>query len=190
MISPIPGDSTLGFLSIGKSGPSRGPQKCLFPLFEGLIMTRTLILRDLGTLFYDFSKNFGIYEHLESIHWASNSLWMLIIWALEEHCLNLHWKLIVWAFNEHWLSIQGIEHSSEEHRTRIWRAFNKNTHLKSIERASEEHLTPTRIWRALNTHLKSIEHASVEHQRCIWRASKTHLKSIKDASDEHQKRIL
>lgn len=97
------------------------------------------IFWDLGTLFWDFSRFFGIDEHSMSIRWESNSLWMLVIWALKEHRLNWHWKLIVWAFDEHWLSILGIEHASEEHWPRIWRA--SNVHLKSIRCAFEEHQT-------------------------------------------------
>jgi len=83
-----------------------------------------------------FFGTFRDFLTLMSIRWESNSLWMLIIWALKEHCLNLHWKLIVWAFDEHWLSILGIEHASEEHWPCIWRA--SDVHRKSIKHASDD----------------------------------------------------
>ena len=137
----IHGYPTLGFLSIGNSGPLRGRRKCLFPFSEGLLMTGTLNFLGFGDAFL------GLFEIFW--HWrAFDEHPLRIELALNARHLSIERALIEFTLEAHSLSIQVALIEHPRHWPRIWRAL--STHLKSIQCASEEH--PMCIWRASNMH--------------------------------------
>ena len=150
------GQPTPGFLSIGNSGPSRGRRKCLFPIFEGLLLTGTAIFWEFGDAFLGLSE---IFWHW----WAFDEHPLRIELALDAHYLSIERASLELALEAHSLSIRWALIEHPRHSTRIWRAL--TTHLKSIPCASEEH--PMRIWRASNTHRMSIKHTSDD----LWHSS-------------------
>ena len=144
------GESTPGFLSIGISGPLRGPQKCPFLFSEGLNLTGTLISGKFGDAFLGLFEIFWHWwafdGHPLRIELALDAHYLSIERALLEFTLEAHCLSIQWAMTEHprhwtciwWVSHmhpKKIGHTSEEHRTHIW----SNMHLSSMEDTSEEH---------------------------------------------------
>ena len=93
------GESTPGFLSIGISGPLRGPQKCLFLFSEGLNLTGTLISGKFGDAFLGL---FEIFWHW----WAFDGHPLRIELALDAHYLSIERALLEFTLEAHSLSIQ------------------------------------------------------------------------------------